>query len=237
MAANQKKKKGTQTAWNYRTMFGPGLSFAAAEAYKLLRTNIMFSFPDEGMCHILGVTSSVQDEGKSSTTCNLAYALSEAGKKVLLLEADLRRPTIGSKLNVRRVPGVTNLLVSREDFHSMVQQCSHAPNMDILTAGDIPPNPSELLGSQRMSALLEELAQEYEYIVVDLPPVTAVSDALAVSPLLQGVLVVTKEGTSQKKGLEEAMRQLKQAEVRILGFVYRTEGDSAQKKYQGRYGK
>lgn len=237
MAANKKKKKGTQVAWNYRTMFGPGLSFAAAEAYKLLRTNIMFSFPEEGECHILGVTSSVQDEGKSSTTCNLAYALSEAGKKVLLLEADLRRPTIGSKLNVRRVPGVTNLLVSREDFHGMVQQCSHAPNMDILTAGDIPPNPSELLGSQRMAALLKELAQEYEYIVVDLPPVTAVSDALAISPLLQGVLVVTKEGTSQKKGLEEAMRQLKQAEVRILGFVYRTEGDSVQKKYQGKYGK
>lgn len=237
MAANKKKKKGTQVAWNYRTMFGPGLSFAAAEAYKLLRTNIMFSFPEEGECHILGVTSSIQDEGKSSTTCNLAYALSEAGKKVLLLEADLRRPTIGSKLNVRRVPGVTNLLVSREDFHGMVQQCSHAPNMDILTAGDIPPNPSELLGSQRMAALLKELAQEYEYIVVDLPPVTAVSDALAISPLLQGVLVVTKEGTSQKKGLEEAMRQLKQAEVRILGFVYRTEGDSVQKKYQGKYGK
>ena len=235
--AAKAKKKSTQEVWNYRTMFGPGLNFAAAEAYKLLRTNIMFSFPDEGKCHVLGVTSSVQDEGKSSTTCNLAYALSETGKKVLLLEADLRRPTIGSKLNVRRVPGVTNLLVSREDFRSMVQQCSHAPNMDILTAGDIPPNPSELLGSQRMAELLEVLAQEYEYIVVDLPPVTAVSDALAISPLLQGVLVVTKEGVSQKKSLEEAMRQLKQAEVRILGFVYRTEGDSVQKKYQGKYGR
>lgn len=232
-----KKKNRPQEVWNYRTMFGPGLNFAASEAYKLLRTNIIFSFPEEGKCHILGVTSSVQDEGKSSTTCNLAYALSEAGKKVLLLEADLRRPTIGSKLNVRRIPGITNLLVSREDFRGMVQRCSNAPNMDILTAGDIPPNPSELLGSSKMAELLEALSQEYEYIVVDLPPVTAVSDALAISPLLHGVIVVTKEGVSQKKGVEEALRQLKQAGARILGFVYRAEGDAAQKKYQGKYGR
>ena len=80
----KKKKNRPQEVWNYRTMFGPGLNFAASEAYKLLRTNIMFSFPEEGRCHIVGVTSSVQDEGKSSTTSNLAYALSETGKKVLL---------------------------------------------------------------------------------------------------------------------------------------------------------
>jgi len=231
------RKKRPQEAWNYRTMFGPGLNFAASEAYKLLRTNIMFSFPDEGRCHILGVTSSVQDEGKSSSTCNLAYALCEAGKKVLLLEADLRRPTLGSKLNIRRIPGLTNLLVSREDFHTMLRQCSHAPNMDIITAGDIPPNPSELLGSNRMAHVLEELSREYEYIVVDLPPVTAVSDAVAISKLLDGVIVVVREGIAQRKGLEETMRQLKLAGVRVLGFVYRSEGDSAKSKYQGRYGK
>ena len=231
------KKKHPQEIWNYRSMFGPGLNFAAAEAYKLLRTNIMFSLPDEGRCHILGVTSSVQDEGKSSSTCNLAYALCESGKKVLLLEADLRRPTIGSKLNIRRTPGLTNLLVSREDFHTMVRQCSNAPNMDIITAGDIPPNPSELLGSSRMAMLLENLAQEYEYIVVDLPPVTAVSDAVVISKVLDGVVVVVREGIAQRKGLEETMRQLKLAGVRVLGFVYRSAGDSAKKKYQGRYGK
>lgn len=232
-----KRMKRPQETWNHRTMFGPGLNFAASEAYKLLRTNIIFSFPEEGKCHILGVTSSVQNEGKSATTCNLAYALSEVGKKVLLLEADLRRPTIGSKLNIHRVPGVTNLLVSREDFHGMVQRCSNAPNMDVLTAGDIPPNPSELLGSGKMAELLKQLTQEYEYIVVDLPPITAVSDALAISPLLHGVIVVAKEGVSQKKGVEEALRQLKQAGARVLGFVYRTEGDTVQKKYQGKYGR
>lgn len=233
----KKQKKHTPEVWNCRTMFGPGLNFAAAEAYRLLRTNIMFSFSDEGRCNVLGVTSSVQDEGKSSTSSNIAYALSETGKRVLLLEADLRRPTLGSKLNVSRVPGLTNLLVRREDHHAVVQQCAHAPNMDIITAGDIPPNPSELLGSNRMTQLMELLAREYDYIVVDLPPVTAVSDAIAVSRRLDGVVMVVREGIAQKKSLEEAMRQLKLADVRILGFVYRTEGDSIQKKYQGKYGK
>ena len=156
-----KPKKRPAASWDIRTMFGPGLNFAEAEAYKLLRTNIIFSFPNEGRCHILGVTSSIQDEGKSSSSCNLAYALSEAGKKVLLLEADLRRPTIGSKLRIRSVPGLTNVLVSDDRIQSMVRRCDAAPDMDIITAGDIPPNPSELLGSSRMERLLQELRQEY----------------------------------------------------------------------------
>ncbi len=218
---NQKRPAG---AWNLATMFGPGLNFAEAEAYKLLRTNIIFSFPNEGRCHILGVTSSIQDEGKSSSSCNLAYALSEAGKKVLLLEADLRRPTIGSKLRVRSIPGLTNLLVSDARLQSLVRRCEVAPDMDIITAGDIPPNPSELLGSRRMASVLEELAQHYEYIVLDLPPVTAVSDAVAISKLLDGVVIVVREGVTQRKGLGETMRQLKLAGVRILGFHYRGEG-------------
>ena len=93
-----RKNKNSAEIWNPRTMFGPNLSFAATEAYKLLRTNVMFSLPDEGECHVIGVTSSVQTEGKSSTACNLAYALAEVGSKVLLLEGDLRKPTLASKL-------------------------------------------------------------------------------------------------------------------------------------------
>ena len=230
----RKNPKRPAGAWNLATMFGPGLNFAEAEAYKLLRTNIIFSFPNEGRCHILGVTSSIQDEGKSSSSCNLAYALSEAGKKVLLLEADLRRPTIGSKLRVRSIPGLTNLLVGDTQLQSLVRRCEAAPNMDIITAGDIPPNPSELLGSRRMAAVLEELAKHYEYIVLDLPPVTAVSDAVAISKLLDGVVIVVREGVTQRKGLGETMRQLKLAGVRILGFLYRGESEGTGKKYHSR---
>lgn len=228
------KRKSKQIAeeWDYDTMFGPGVNFAVSEAYKLLRTNIMFSFSDEGQCHILGVTSSVLGEGKSTTCCNIAYALTEAGKRVLLLEADLRRPSIAAKLGLERSPGLTNLLVTRGDYTEAIQNCPDARRLDILVSGNIPPNPSELLGSKRMARLMETIAQDYDYIVVDLPPVTAVSDAIAISKLLDGVVVVVRGGVVEQKTLAEAMRQMEMVNVRILGFVYR-DGESSGNRYGG----
>ena len=231
-----KKKNKHAEAWNLKTMFGPNLNFAATEAYKLLRTNIVFSFSHEGAGRAIGVTSAVQGEGKSSTAVNTAYALSEAGYKVLLLEADLRRPSVASKLSVARTPGVTNLLISRGDYKEALQHCELAPKMDILTSGDIPPNPSELLASNRMIRLMDQLKQDYEYIVVDLPPVTVVSDALAMSKNLDGAVMVVRGGVSEQQMLAEALRQLEMVNVPVLGFVYR-ENDASGKKYGSRYGK
>ena len=231
-----RKKKNHSEVWNSKTMFGPNLNFAATEAYKLLRTNIVFSFSDEGAGRAIGVTSSVQSEGKSSTACNTAYALSEAGHKVLLLEADLRRPSLGSKLGIARTPGVTNLLITRGDYKEAIQHCELAPKLDILTSGDIPPNPSELLASNRMMKLMEQLKQDYDYIIVDLPPITAVSDALAVSKNLDGVVLVVRGGVSDQHMLAESLRQLEMVNVSVLGFVYR-EDDSNSKKYSYRYSK
>ena len=232
---SSKNRKSTEV-WNARTMFGPNLSFAATEAYKLLRTNIMFSLPDEEECHIIGVTSSVQSEGKSSTACNMAYALAETGCKVLLLEGDMRRPTLASKLNLAKSPGLSNLLVSRTDLHESIQQCTLAPNMDIIISGDIPPNPSELLSSNRMAKLLEQLKAKYNYIIFDLPPITAVSDALAVAKQLDGVVMVVRSGVSDQQILKEAMRQLELIKVRILGFVYR-DSAASKSKYGCSYSK
>ena len=238
---HRKHKKHQAETWNQKTMFGPNMSFAVTEAYKLLRTNLMFSFSDEGRGHVIGVTSAVQDEGKSSTACNTAYALSEAGKKVLLLEADLRRPSIPSKLGITRIPGLTNLLVSRWDYKEVVQHCPEAPNLDIIASGDIPPNPSELLSSNRMEQLMQELTKDYDYIIMDLPPVTVVSDAVAVSKVLDGVVVVVRGEVSDKKMLAEAIRLLKLVNVRVLGFVYRDSAEgskkysSYKKKYRSKY--
>ena len=231
-----RKKKRSPDEWNARTMFGSNQSFSVTEAYKLLRTNLMFSFSDEGIGHVVGVTSAIQEEGKSSTSCNTAYALAEAGCRVLLLEGDLRRPTIASKLNVERVPGLTNLLVSKMDYRDVVQQSALAPNMDILSSGDIPPNPSELLTSSKMEKLMENLRKDYDYIVVDLPPIIAVSDALAVSKFIDGMVVVVRSGVSDQQMLSEAMRQLVMVNARILGFVYR-DADGADKQYSRRYGR
>lgn len=232
------KKKNTTEKWNARTMFGPHMSFSATEAYKLLRANIMFSFSDEGVGHVIGVTSSIQSEGKSSTACNTAYALAESGAKVLLVDADLRRPSVASKLSLARTPGLTNLLVARADYRELLQRNSLAPGMDVLTSGDIPPNPSELLGSNRMENLIRELTKSYDYVVVDLPPVNVVSDAIAMSKLLDGVIMVVRGGVSEQRMLDEALRQLKLVNVRILGFVFRDSAVTSGKytrKYSYRY--
>jgi len=235
-----RKNSNQAEKWNARTMFGPNMSFSVTEAYKLLRANIMFSFSDEGRGHVIGITSSLQSEGKSSTAVNTAYALAEAGAKVLLMDADLRRPSVAAKLSLARTPGLTNILVARGDYRELLQQNPVAPGMDVLTSGDIPPNPSELLGSNRMEKLIAELVQAYDYVIVDLPPVNVVSDAIAMSRVLDGVIMVVRSGVSEQQMLAEAMRQLKLVNVRILGFVFRDNaagGGKYSKKYNYKYKK
>ena len=233
-----RRKKHSIVDWNIRTMFGPHLDFATTEAYNLLRTNLMFSFPDEGVGHVVGITSSIQNEGKSVTACNTAYALAEAGCRVLLIEGDLRKPTLGSKLGIVRTPGLSNLLVSRSDYLDVVQHVPSAPNLSVIPSGDIPPNPSELLSSGRMERLLEKLKQDYDYIIIDLPPVTPVSDAIAISKYIDGMVVVVRAGLSDQQMLAETMRKLEMVNVRILGFVYRDVENNKKnyiKSYKKRY--
>lgn len=231
-----RRHKNNAENWNIKTMFGPNLNFATTEAYKLLRTNVMFSFVDSGEGHVIGITSAIQSEGKSSTACNLAYAMAESGNKVLLVGGDLRKPSVANKLGIARVPGLTNVLVGKFAAEDVVQKCDLAPKLDIITAGDIPPNPSELLSSERMAELVGQLRKQYEYIVVDLPPVTAVSDTIAISKYLDGVIMVVRAGVSDQLMLSEAKRQLDLVNVRILGFVYR-DRNTIGKKYNYRYRK
>lgn len=221
--------------WNQETRFGANMSFAASEAYKLLRTNITFSFPAEGRsCHVIGVTSTVSSEGKSMTACNLAYSLAEAGKKTLLIDGDLRLPTVATKLELPPSPGLSNLLISDKDHRTVIRPCAAMEGMDVLCAGDITPNPSELLGSARMAQLLEALSKTYEYIIIDLPPVTVVTDALAMAKLLHGVIMVVRNGVVEQRALADAMRQMDLVGLRVLGFVYNgSRQDSTKRYYRG----
>lgn len=216
-------------------IFTNKLSFAAAEAYKLLRTNIMFSFSGEETCRIIGISSSVRGEGKSTTACNLAYVLSQAGKKTLLVDGDLRLPSVFSKLSIKQSPGLSNLLVSKKNAKSVIISCSATPELDVLASGDCPPNPSELLGSNRMKELFDSLRSEYEYIIVDLPPIADVTDALVISKYLDGMIMVVRNGVVDKSELADALRQLKLVGVRVLGFAFRDAADSKRgygKKYR-----
>lgn len=229
------KRASTQkNAWDKNSMFGANLSFAASEAYKLLRTNILFSFAETG-CHVLGVTSAVSGEGKSLTACNLAASLSEAGKKTLLLDGDLRLPTIATKLELPSEHGLTELLISHDEPEAYLRHCSEAGQLAIITAGAAAPNPSELLGSARMAELIEKFRTKYDYVIVDLPPVTEVSDTQVIAKLLDGVIVVVRDGVAEESRLAAAMRQLKLVELRVLGFVYNCGSGGSGKHYKSYY--
>lgn len=200
-------------------IIGKGLSFGAAEAYKLLRANLAFSFPENNGCKVVGVTSSVPGEAKSTTSANLAYALAEAGKRVLLLEGDMRLPTLGKRLKIKQAPGLSNLLVGQCSGNEVLQGSGLLRNLQVITAGSIPPNPSELLASEQMETSLRVMRDYFDYIVVDLPPVSEVSDAVTISKYLDGVLIAVRENYAEKKMVAETVRQLRFASARILGFV------------------
>ena len=215
------------------SMIGSKLNFASAEAYKLLRTNIMFSFTEEQQKRVIGVTSSIKGEGKSITSINLAYSLAESNKKVLFMECDLRMPTISKRPDIRPTPGLSNLLAGLNNGNEAIQNGILNPNLDIMPAGDVPPNASELLGSMRMQHIVEKLIEFYDYIILDLPPVNVVSDALIASRLTNGMVVVVRQDFVGKSALAETMRQLKYADAKILGFVFNGvhNSDKYYKKY------
>ena len=210
------------------------LEFTALEQYKLIRANLDFTLPENEKCPIIGVTSSMRGEGKSTTAVNLAYVFAEKGSKVLLIDGDLRIPSIAKKLQINSTPGLADLLRGKSkeffDFQNYLLD-----NWFILPSGDIPPNPSELLGSNRMENVLNQLREQFDYIIVDLPPVNLVSDAVSISKLISGMIVVIREEYTEKKELEKCFRQLKMSNVNVLGCVM-NETKSGKGNY-GRYRK
>lgn len=216
--------------------YGPDLSFQASEAYKLLRTNILFSFASDKSCYVVGVTSAMRGEGKSTTSINLAYTFAEAGKKTLLIDADLRIPEVAKKLALPSKPGLSNVLVDIDSSSGVIKVSSLNDKLFVLTSGDIPPNPSELLSTPKMGIIMEALRKDFDMIVVDLPPVTVVSDALVISPLVDGFVMVVREDYADKRAVSDAIRQLQFADAKILGFAA-TYSEDKSTKYGYKYKK
>ena len=197
---------------------GESLNFASKEAYNLLRTNISFAFPDQDGGKVIGVTSSCPQEGKSTTSINLAYSLADAGYKTLLIDGDMRRPSVCFALGIEMAPGLSNMLAKNEEAKTNSGVLHE--NLEILTSGDIPPNPSELIGSNKMKDFLVDCRAKYDYVVVDLPPVLSVADALAVSKFVDGMAIVVRHNNARRKDVVETIRQLEFANAKIVGFVY-----------------
>lgn len=208
------------------------LDFTALEQYKLLRTNLSFTLPEDEKCSIIGVTSAMRGEGKSTTSVNLSYVMAESGKKVLLIDGDMRIPSVAKKMGIENTFGLTDLLKGAGSVQISNFKSTEYSNWYIMPSGALPPNPSELLGSVRMKNVLKALSENFDCIIIDLPPVNLVSDALAVSKYISGMIVVIREDYTEKKELESCFRQLKLSDVNVLGCVINED-----KKGKGSYSK
>lgn len=214
---------------------GDQLNFGASESYKRLRTNIFFSLDDkDDGGYAIGVTSSLRGEGKSTTSLNTAYSLAESGKKVILLECDMRLPVLGNKLGIELEPGLSNFIVGLCNGDEAIRPSLIHHNLDVILAGSIPPNPSELLGTKRFKNIIKALEKSYDFVIIDLPPITSVSDALVVASELDGMIVVVRQDVCSKSVLNDTMRQLNVIKDKIIGFVFNgatSEGKAYGKKY------
>lgn len=216
------------------------MAYAAREAFKRLRTNVLITLEDMGRkgCRAIGVTSAQPSEGKSTVSINLAYTLAEQGKSVILLDCDLRRPSIHTNLNVRQSPGMTEIMEGHENLDKAMLRYKSSENetcFDLITAGALPRNPSEILGSKRFYELLDVLRNAYDVIILDLPPTNVVIDAAVVAKATDGLLVVIRENHCTRFVLQDCMEQLAHAKANVLGFVVNGSVNGAGKRY--RYGK
>ncbi|MBQ6851848.1 MAG: CpsD/CapB family tyrosine-protein kinase [Oscillospiraceae bacterium] len=231
----QKKDQSPSYTLMRRNILNKNSSFFVRESYKSLRTNIRFFQAVEG-CRKFCITSSQAGEGKSITLLNLAITFAESGQKVLLIDADLRRPSQARLLIEQASPGLSNVLAGHCTEEDAIRPSTY-PNLDMLYSGEIPPNPSELLGSPRMKTMIDRLSEKYDYILIDTPPVGFVSDACLVAKTLDGMIFLVRQNRAEKELLSRCLQQVKNAGVRLMGFVLNgVTGDGTGKyKYNYRY--
>ena len=207
-----------------------------SEQYRALRTSIQYSNVDKNMKTIL-VTSSDKNEGKTTTVVNLAVNFANLDKKVLLIDCDLRNPSIHKMFKMGNIYGFTDILVHNREMSKCIQK-TELKNLDILTAGAIPPNPAELLSSESMNNLIGELKKVYDYIFIDTPPIGLVTDAGALSSFIDGVVLVVKSEAVEKKYLEETKKKLDAVDARILGAILNSyKSEQKDYEYYSYYGK
>lgn len=189
-----------------------------AEAYRMLRTNIRFAMVDDTIRTLL-ITSPSPSEGKSTTAANLATVMAQAGHRTILIDADLRRPVQHQIFGLTNRDGLTTALIEREKPIEDYLKSTNVPDLLVLTSGPMPPNPSELLGSQRMQDLLLHLQSYAEYVIIDTPPVLAVTDSALLAGSVRGVLLVLRAGVTRLEAARRAIAQLTSVQARMVGTV------------------
>ncbi len=215
--------------------------FAAREAYNSLRTNIQYSLsPMNGK--IIAVTSPNAGEGKSSVSTNLALSLAQTSAKVLLIDADLRKPVVHKYLNLSNSTGFSNFIVGFETLADSLKRDVYGNgNLDVLTSGPIPPNPAELLGSDNMKLFIEKVRDAYDYIIIDTPPINVVTDMATMASFIDGVLLVSFFASTTIEDVKRAQEALKVVDARVLGLIVvgverkKTHGKYYKKYYRNYY--
>jgi len=188
-----------------------------AEAVRQLRTNLRF-VDAASPVRVLVVTSSVESEGKSSTATNLAQSFAEAGRSVLLIDADLREPRVHRYLELERAAGLTSVLIGEAELSQVVQEWG-PDGLNVLTSGQLPPNPSELLGSAAMERLVHQARSAYDLVILDTPPLLPVTDAAVTSVLADGVVLLVQHGRTHRDQVARSVEALRSVDARILGTV------------------
>lgn len=234
----QKKKKNEKNQEIEQLILKEDTPFSIQEAYKALRTNVSFSLPGlKSRC--IGITSSSPGEGKSINIINLAASFGHIGKKVLLIDCDLRLPTIASKINIKGQPGLSDCLAGESTVQESIRNIESL-KIDVMPAGNIPPDPTVLLESEEMAELIQLFKKQYDYIFFDFPPVTTVTDAAILSRKLDGYLLVVKHNSSEYRAVSDMLNQLRFVDAKILGVIYTSvQAESKHYKhnyYRGHYG-
>ena len=189
----------------------------AAEAYRVIRTSIQFAQAGKEL-KTIAITSCTPNEGKSMTVANLAIVLTQAGKSVLIMDCDMRNPTVHKNFNLSNKVGLSSCISMGTAVADAVQETG-IEGLDALTAGVIPPNPSELLGSERMQNILQRAKKEYDYVLIDTPPVLPVTDSLVLGSMVDGLILVIDSGEVKVEMAREVKNQLVHAGANILGVV------------------
>lgn len=204
-----------------------------SEQYRTVRTNLQFASVDNEIRSML-LTSAGPGEGKSMTTANLAVVYAQQGKSVLLVDADLRKPTIHYTFRLDNLHGLSNILVGETSLEEAVET-TDITNLDVISCGPIPPNPSELLGSRRMQAFIEAAKQKYDMVIFDMPPVLAVTDAKILSNYVDGAILVVRSKKTENDAAKQALEALESVHANVLGVVL-NDRDKKEANYYYYYG-
>lgn len=208
--------------------------FAMKEAYNIVRTRLMFTGNGE-RCPVFAVTSALMHDGKTTNAVNLAVSVAMTEKKVLLIDADMRKPAVNKFFGFEAKDGLSEILAGlTKEIH--IRRTGYE-NLSVLTAGRVPPNPAELLGTEQLDILLNYVREYYDYVIIDTPPVNIVTDASVLAQKITGYIFIVQSGKSNLAETSEALQTLRQMDGKVVGLLLNDVEGKAQKHYAYRYGK